>query len=336
LVEATDKGKGHDCLGNEDRLSQIFSATFNNSRIFQKLFLKFIKLPFKKLHFICETQNHYPGMAKDSRTDIEIFIQAQYTKKHFILVENKVAAHLYTDQLKQYNAVKELLPCKRRIALTRENYEPKPFEGWINKTWGDFYAFLMKFRPNIINHKTDLFIIDNFLEYLEENDMEKITKISRNEVCLLSKFLFNARYEKIPAMQVLNISEKNIFTIASHVYSIFDDIGRDTSNMEIIVKRTRTKIRPHPHLGYEEDNKQSERKLLWLGLIIELPKDYKNIHFLCSGIVFNNNKKGTYRITIGKYDKFWKILGKTLYNDKGIKLETLKSQTINTWVKWLK
>ena len=45
LVEAIQKD--YETTG-ENRLSQVFSASFNHSEVFKKLFLKFIGCPFKK------------------------------------------------------------------------------------------------------------------------------------------------------------------------------------------------------------------------------------------------------------------------------------------------
>lgn len=99
---------------SEDRLSQIFSATFNNSTFFKRAFLHTIsitKIPeFNKL--ISKTQMNFGSSNEDARIDIIIYKD----NRPFIIIENKVESPLTKSQIIKYNKIKQLNKCKK-VAL---------------------------------------------------------------------------------------------------------------------------------------------------------------------------------------------------------------------------
>lgn len=159
---------------SEDRLSQIFCASFNHSSRFRKLFLETVNLDSKSYAALsAQTQISYEAGKKDARIDIIIYKNG----KPYIVIENKVDAPLTNKQLSKYNKIKDLRRCKK-LAVVKHYFDSIIQGQWKIYHWADLYsAYKLAFVAGISN-QVDKFVISNFVEYLEMMNMSRVHQIS--------------------------------------------------------------------------------------------------------------------------------------------------------------
>jgi hypothetical protein len=148
LIEATRRKNE---ISEENRLSEVFSASFNNSKMFQKLFLSFIGHPFTN-NLRSLTQKNFKVGDRNVYIDVCI-IDAK--GKTVIIIENKIGSSLEQRQLKTYNKVDQLNHAKK-IALVKHYFEPLPNGlGWRVCHWTDLHEFYLDAIEKVEKKNTD-------------------------------------------------------------------------------------------------------------------------------------------------------------------------------------
>src|SRR5688572_14452767 len=101
LIEAI---KGNYENHSEDRLSQIFSASFNHSEVFRQRVCEFFGCP-SLCEAACCTQQPY--LAGKARARIDMLIRSR-SNRPLVVVENKLEAGFAPDQLKRYDRIRAI------------------------------------------------------------------------------------------------------------------------------------------------------------------------------------------------------------------------------------
>jgi len=312
---------------SENRLSKVFCASFNNSDTFQKLFLKFIGI--KERSKLIAIDQNYRKTKRRNFLDIVIYTRDRYgmPNKLKLVIENKINAALTGKQLIDYNKVKGIrnIPKSRKIALVKNYFELKDYS-WRIKHWTELYLFFTKFCKTS-NSSIDTFIINNFLKYLEENNMSTVNSISREDLNSIIE-IFSVT-EKLKSGNVFKtLKWQQSFDIATKFIKMMEEVVIRAKESPVILKKSK-KFQFNPRISSIEPD---EEKLPFLWSYIQLKKN-KRYKSLCTGITFKDNKSMI--ITFVKdlndeYDKELIFKGKVLDLDKYSKL------TITYWEKKLK
>lgn len=315
---------------NEDRLSQIFSASFNNSNLFKRIFFKTIDSDLKSLSkYRAMTQINYGLTDEDARIDIIIYSR----NKPFIIIENKVNAPLTINQLKKYNNIKELASC-RKLAIVKHY-----FENFVENTkweifhWADFYPNFKKTVENGISNPVDLHIIENFIEHLELMNMSRVNKISHTDLTNFADAISRIRTDGKVSISLTN---KNIFETGIQFLSILEEIIDLAHQEPLLMKSVGKNFRYNPRLDYWSENEFKENNDLNISITIKLTREINNIKILGAGLFFYNDKPKSYSLlTFAMNNPLGDYVKESLYQKKDIVFDEYAKQVISSWKKWL-
>lgn len=313
---------------DEDRLSQAFSASFNNSEMFRKLFLKFIDFPSTNRLYTL-TQKNFKAGDKDARTDVCIFDEKN---QPIIVIENKIDSKLGSKQLRKYNRVKELAHAKRKIALVKHNFEPPPDElGWEVYHWSDLHELYSKHAEKLEKRQIDKFIIQNFVDYLEELQMSNVHIIRGDELKELAKAIHVLRNDDEPYCHL----KTQVFETANNFLKIIEQIVKMARKEETISKRMGKNFRFSPWIGctYYENEK---RYNAWIGVELDLRKPFQKISSIATGLYFNDKREQQYEIFTEAYDEQDYDVKSVKYPYKDLTFDKYAYQAIELWKKWLR
>lgn len=317
LLEVID---GRYDLWEENRLSQIFCATFNNSRKFQKIFFELIGY-----HHIGEFH------AETKKENMDIWIYANNRRKPKIVIENKIEAELTPGQLRKYNKNDKVKNAKK-IALVKFYF---PFEktlGWKIIHWVDLYGLLIKNSKPKKLEEIDAFLIGNLLNYLEVLQMSRIYEIKKEDLKSLTKAVWFLGHVSNKGI----ISLKNpIFKTADDYINMIESVIELTRNEPFFKKRIGKNFQFTPYIGWNQENEGE--KTPWIGVEITLSNKHKSIKHIGTGINFIKRKDG-YRYDIMTYaaDKDYNYIQEKPYGNNDLKFEIYSKQVILCWKKWLK
>jgi len=263
---------------SEDRLSQIFAATFNESVYFRKLLLKFLSCKLDSKNLIAQTQQTVIAKSGRGRLDILILDSRKSPK---LIIENKVDAPLLADQLKLYNQVTSLRKIQK-FAFVKHFFQFSRPPFWEVRHWSEFHGFLQA-QP-VAKLATDHFLIYNFLQHLKEMGMSRITRIENIELKKLAEAVMKLRGRELPE---ISLAPFDIFETASQYVSMLEQLV-DLIRQDVAFNRILKKgIRFTPWVSAWG----SPPKDLWLGFE---SRSSRNIQF-GTGLFFDS-KRGTYSI----------------------------------------
>ena len=314
---------------NEDRLSQICCASFNNSQLFKKVFLKTINLDSKSIsNLTAKTQISY-GLAKeDARIDIVIYKNG----KPYIVIENKVDAPLTSWQLEKYDKIREFERCKK-VVIVKHYFDSIVRSQWNIYHWADLYSAFSKTISAGINNPIDNFVVANFVEHLELMKMSRVNRISKSELLGFSKAIHNLRIEKSPYVSLTN---KNIFETGNQLLSILEEIIDLVRQEQILTKSIGRNFRFSPKISswWQEE----ETKTYNLSIIVEIfvPKTKNKIKYLGTGFFFYNNSPQKYDImTYAKTKGGREFAEELYYPKKDLITDHYAKEVISVWKKWI-
>lgn len=268
---------------SEDRLSQIFAATFNHSAAFRRRVLRFLEcsnLDSSTLN--ARTQQSFGNASNRGRVDILIL---EHNRRARLVIENKVDAPLYAPQLLAYNRV-DFLSNARKIAFVKHYFQLTVPEGWRIKHWSDFHGFLLK-NP-VGEGGTDAFLIENFTHHLKEMGMAQITRIGAARLRHLAHAMKVIRREQRPEF---SLARSNVFTTASEFLDMLEQLVGRIREEPILLKALGKRVRFTPWIGRWGDPPQD----IWIGFETGLPQKPCGIHHIGTGL-FCNTKRGTCRV----------------------------------------
>ena len=336
LLEAT---VGNYLNRGEDRLSQIFSASFNASFEFRKIFLKMIKSNCPAKDLISKTQQSFSKAIGKDRIDILIEQRTRYKDIPRIIIENKTDAELTEAQLMKYNNIEELKKCKR-IAITKHYYQSFENIGWDNYYWTNMYQHIIEWhRKNKTKEaKTDGFIIDNFKRYLEDNKMANVSSIKKIEFKKLAEAMYKLREDNKPHF---TLKDYQIFETASNYLSVLEDTISELHNNRVIMKKLDRNVRFSPIIAWWIEEDEQEKAFPFLGVEMYLNNKVKyrgnKLYSIGTGIHFNNSAKGNYAIESYISDKDGDYIREHFHSfTKELNCEKYKKEVLANWEKWLK
>jgi len=309
----------------ENRLSQIFSATFNNSAKFRSLFLRYISFPCKG-NLKAITQKSY----KVNNIDYYIDILLCVDDTPIIVIENKIDAPLERRQLENYNEISELKDTKK-IAIVRHYFELFEAElNWDIDHWADLYVFL---KMNLLTADgLDKFIIDNFLNHLEDLKMSRVTEISRSEISNLAEAFWVIRHNNKPVFSLT----KPIFDTANNYMNMLEEIVDIARGNALLKERIGKNFRFSPWLGWWSNDDVEDKRHLWMGIELALNENYKNIKKLGTGVHFSNNDKRQCKVSAYVCDENDSYLDEHEYLGEELIFDKYAKQVIQFWGKKLK
>ncbi|MBE0569911.1 MAG: PD-(D/E)XK nuclease family protein, partial [Ignavibacteriaceae bacterium] len=276
---------------NEDRLSQIFSASFNESNLFRQSFLKTIDIkPVRTGELYSKTQINYGSLNEDSRIDIIIYRK----RSPFIIIENKVDSPLGISQLKKYYKIKELARTKK-IALVKYYFQSfDQIYPWKIYHWSEFYLVLRNLLDKPKLKRDDKSIISNFVKHLELMRMARVNKISAMELRDLAIVLNKIKMSDKPHTA---LSNKNIFDTGLNLISVLEDIIELTRQEKVIANRIGKNFRAAPYLSwwYGDDDLNVTGLSITVDLMVKRSKN--KIKSIGTGIFFYNNSPKRYFIS---------------------------------------
>lgn len=172
---------------HEDRLTQVVAATFNESVSFQRIFLRFLGVPYIS-GLIAKTQ--VVDESAPSRPDLILFLETA----PYVLIESKVQARSSTDQQKRHGRMK----AKHFFLIARD---PVPLSGLDRKfrktTWSEFFSFLIRRGANA-GSPVDKFLIEKLINFGRESRMLMPDRISKDDFDNANTFLTQLRLCAFP------------------------------------------------------------------------------------------------------------------------------------------
>lgn len=316
---------------NEDRLSQIFSASFNNSILFKRLFFSTARVKHKSLtNYSSQTQINYSLKEEEARIDIIIY----YKDKPVLIIENKVDAPLTMNQIRKYSRISELSKC-RKIAIVKHYFESfSRSYGWEILHWVDFYVLFKRKYERGISNKIDHYIISNFLEHLELMNMARVNKISKGDLINFSNAIHKIRTDGKPSISLVN---KNVFETGTQLLSFMEEIIDLAHQDPKLVKSVGRNFRFSPRLEYWYLGEVSKNNNLMLVVSITLKKPIKNVKTLGTGFFFYNKTPNKYAtITFANDSNGGDFIREKEYLKKEIVFDEYAKHVISTWKSWIK
>jgi len=316
----------------EDRLSQLFSASFNNSEIFKKIFFNVIKEEYKSGgKYSSRTQKYYSPQNENARIDIIIDLN----ERPIIIIENKVESSLTSHQLEKYNTIQELRGCSK-YAIVKHYFENiAKNAGWTIYHWADFYVELKKKHNNHISNQSDNFIISNFIEHLELMQMTRVNIISQKKLMDFSGVLKQIRNEKKPSVA---LAQKNFFETGNQITAMLEEIVNRVRQEDVLITKIGTSFRYTPRLNWWYEDEKHIPDHRDIGIYVFLPvKNSKNeIACLGTGIFFYNKNPKKYTISIYASDKNEEWKQNVTYKKRDLIFEDYAKQVISNWKKWVR
>jgi hypothetical protein len=317
---------------NEDRLSQIFSASFNHSHLFKKTFFTAISFkPASISDYIANTQINYSTQRKDARIDIIIYRR----NKPAIIIENKVDAALTVNQLKKYDNIKDISTCKK-IVIAKHFFENfSDIKKWKIHHWSDLYAkFNEKLNTENLN-PIDKFIFTNFIEHLELLNMTRVYKISESELAHFSDTIYKIRNRPKP---IIALSNKNIFDTGTQILSMLEEIIELAHKEPLLVESVGKNFRYRPFIDWWYLNEVNEHNNLSITVHLFLSNSPNKINRLGTGFFFNNKTKKFSVSTYAQLKGDGEFIKEVEYKrkGKGIVFDDYAKQVISHWKKWLR
>lgn len=318
---------------SEDRLSNIFSATFNNSKFFRKFFLEFIgsKLNYKNL--ISNTRCTYYNDIEKCIPDIIIF-KNDIEK---IIIENKIELALTSKQLQSYSKIKEISSAEK-LALVKYYFPPDNYQHWKILHWSTLYYEITKKLNKNLKSISDLeqFIIKQFLKHLENLNMDIPEDVKKEEFKLLCK---GFRLLKKP---ITDLPQKSLhfFNIVNIFIKYFEEIVNYTKTDPIFRNKIGKNYQSNPyinHLWYWKSEKDKTKIYFTrFGILITLNKEINQIKKIGIEIIIDNEMKGNgdaiYTFAINSSEYYIEDVG-DYYKIKGNKINfnELRDFAINSW-----
>lgn len=176
---------------HEDRLTQVFAATFNNSRHFRRASLKFFGVPAAN-HCTCVTQA--PTSDRKSRPDMIVLRD----DKPYLVIESKLDARATLHQQAKHLGAR----AEYSILLTRDPIVGKNIHGRFTKrTWSDLVSAVLKASP-AVRDPVEKFLINEFMLFAKECGLVMPDKILQSELDSAAKFFTEIRLRSSTQMSL--------------------------------------------------------------------------------------------------------------------------------------
>ena len=301
---------------SEDRLSQIFSASFNHSPVFQKAILRLMELSCRP-HYSSETQDVYDVGGEKCKIDISL----KFKNKPHVIIENKIDAPLFARQLRTYNRIQALQNVKKFSIVKAYKPEEDYPSNWQIIHWHDIHELLKR-------ECSDDFICRNFIEILEEHNMMVPKRITRAELRGLAEGLHYIRESRQPSFALSG----NVFETIIKYKAMLNEIWSMAKRDDIIRRRVGKNFRCAPGVSSwtDGDIPRGGRWFLCLWWNVRLLSKRKGIRFIDTGI-YLRKRKGLFDITAGVRDNSGTWIEHVNYRKKDLVFADYAKQVISFW-----
>jgi hypothetical protein len=173
---------------HEDRLTQVVSATFNESQGFQRLLLKFLRVPYRPG---LRSRTQVANEEAPSRPDLIIFDD----ERPYILIESKVEAR--SDKAQQNRHARMLaVHC---FLIVRDPVKQVHIGRRFKKvTWGDFFSFIIS-ADRMERDSIDCFLIEKLISFGKECKMLMPDRIYKSDFESASALVTQLRLKSSPS-----------------------------------------------------------------------------------------------------------------------------------------
>jgi hypothetical protein len=187
---------------HEDRLTQVVSATFNESQYFRRIFLKFLNVPYRP-GILAKTQVR--NEQAPSRPDLILF----NWDFPYVLIESKVESKSDKNQQTRHSHLK----AKYYVLIVRDPVQEIHIDNRFKKvTWYDFFSYLLEISK-LEKSELDSFLINKLISFGRECGMllpDRITKTDFTSACdLLSQIRLrndpSHSFERVNPFQSLEV-----------------------------------------------------------------------------------------------------------------------------------
>ena len=322
LAEAMKGGYDFD---SEDRLSQVFSASFNHSPTFRRLFYSFAKIkPLTNPRSTTQQCEKHPD--NDGRLDVCL----KEGNQERVIIESKKDARLEIEQLIRYS---KMHPTTKRIALVKNCIKPfQTAKGWTILHWGDFYRHLKNSSTTTNGMSIDGFIINNFCSHMEGVELNTVTKIKDTALVSLSRVLCSMRTEQQSEMSL----SLPIFETASGFVAMLEGIIERASENSSIQKVVAKDCRVAPKLRWYTHEEYGPSCEIFVRLNVKYSKH--PVLSVSTRIVFLEN---IFQVFIERKMRNRKSAAKKeveylVPRETGLKYDDYADHVIGQWAKWLK
>jgi hypothetical protein len=237
---------------HEDRLTQILSATFNNSAHFRRRFLTFLKVPFRE---DLSSRTQVANESAPSRPDLIISTK---NGDPYILVESKVSAQT---RMAQQDHHARLLVRHNFLFVRDPVIEDRVAKSFKKVTWCDFFCFLAALKTKETNAK-EAFLISELLNYGKECDMLLPDRITIEDMSVASKFLTQTRLRKHPSCGFGDLTPframENISLFLERVILKMKEDSFLSSKTAAFTRKVG--VSHHYDIGYRDNLKKSKSK----------------------------------------------------------------------------
>jgi len=309
---------------SENRLSQVFAASFNHSHRFRDLFHSFTRIP-SFVDSRALTEQH----TADGRLDI--CICDKHGRK--AIIENKVDAPLTVRQLRRY--AREHQDAKK-IALVRDFFEPFSSQTeWRICHWGDFYRHLVRGIEHGAQASVDHFVISNIITYLEDMDLNTVSAIELHDLDVMAQSLVKLRALKPDATLPIYPSGGSVFETANSFTSMLRSIVERSKSEPSITRKAAKNYRFAPYLKHHAATWDS-RPYFEMGVSIRAHPRNKKVRAIYTAIRLYDGDRDNHRVVVYKMMKDGQ---QRLCPHRGkgdvLEFESYCEHVINLWRKWL-
>jgi hypothetical protein len=278
---------GRHAAYSEDRLTQVFVASFNSSSNVRRAVGNLLSIP-EAAKLKATSQVH------DGAGRIDVVLHRE--TKDVCRIENKIDAPLTLRQMRRY-ALNGNGKTTRVVALVKRY----PAEAAVLRQFGIFrWSSLDRLlRIEKLNPMcTDGFVSLNFHSHLEELGMAKVDSIPLARLRDLSKALHSLRTKPYPA---LSLSRTNFLDTATDVLSICQDLIDEARKDPELCKQIGTAFRFNPEISHVFSKNDNGKELTEITLTarIRLKKPVNGVKVIQAGVAIG--VKDPSRIAIGTW-----------------------------------
>jgi hypothetical protein len=318
LLTATKYNYKYD---KEDRLTQVFVATFNRSKCFKKSFLR--QIGFRRLTSIHSFIAVPQDAEGESRPDITIYKD----EKKVVIIESKKESPLDPKQLKKH---KTNNPGCIYVTLTLKHETPAP--GWTGINWYNFNQAILKITEHQKLESFERFFLEEYLSFCEATKMLRANKITKEEAKAIGKFFYQIRNKGQPSLSINKIDPIRALGKFNDILdSVLDKLRYESDNS--ILKKLNTFKKSSYNLDSQWDVENKD----------ELDEHKKFYPILTKKVQLANNPKYSalfitayfqnedFGIDVGLWNKT-KENGKNVFN-KYVEIEELTVDSIYKGIK---
>jgi hypothetical protein len=324
------KGKYHE--GEENRLTQVFAASFNQSAIFRKKVCELCDIAF-------ENSLRMVTQSRGEEGQIDILLISG--KRAILGIENKIDAPLDIKQLQQYERDHGFMPSEVLAIVKRLPSNLDDFGNYRIKKWSALYDALNRLLEGggVDIDSRDGFVLGEFKKHLEDINMARVTQIKRGHLRKLADAVDAIANRK---REAVSLKDVDFFAVASDFRFVLEDLVAEVNspNHRDLVEAVGKGTRFNPFLSNCLEDELYAGTMISVDIYLKKEKP-SSINSLEAGIYFPVQKEGEYQIFASCLDpqeyelEREELKGKRIYDQDNFDVDKFINETLRCWKKWL-